>query len=486
MPALKLNEGSQRNFVQTDKKYAAYIGGLGSGKTWAGIARGLRYALQERPKGVFHAPHGVIAAATYPSLKDVIIPKLQEVMYLTGLADWEKDYRSAERELRLRNGAIIRLRSLDSPNWMRGPEYTWFFIDEGRNVSRESWKILTGRLRQQGYKRSGFVASTPNGFDWMYDLFHPESESEDKLKPDQSEWFPATSMDNPYLDDDYLDTLRANYSGRFYDQEILGQFVGIVEGGVFPDWDPRAYCVDLDFDPELPLYTGWDFGIGDPGVEVWLQVKWVAKEVRPDVFKQVPQLRILDAHSAQDWTSSDWAEHHKLVRTDRFGGRDIRASFGDPAGMARNGVSGTSVIEDLNARGVEVSPARKRAQDYSIRILNNMMADGRVLVDKKHAKRVSDAFSSHKWSIKDDVRIGVNPVHDWTSHYVDAVRYPVSMLLSLGGARDIDAAADGGESYNPTQYGWVFDQLDEEPEQWLGQSGRRRVRDFAPTIRPRS
>ena len=43
---LVLNPGAQEDFVRGDEKFSAYIGGLGSGKTWAGLARGLKYALQ--------------------------------------------------------------------------------------------------------------------------------------------------------------------------------------------------------------------------------------------------------------------------------------------------------------------------------------------------------------------------------------------------------------------------------------------------------
>ena len=71
-------------------------------------------------------------------------------------------------------GAVeILFRSLDQPNWMRGLELSWFGIDEGRHIDGEAWDILYGRLRQKNYIHRGFVCSTPNGYDWMYQKFHP-------------------------------------------------------------------------------------------------------------------------------------------------------------------------------------------------------------------------------------------------------------------------------------------------------------------------
>ena len=48
-----------------------------------------------------------------------------------------------------------------------------------------------GRLRQQEYNHAGWVCSTPNGFDWMFDFFHPDSPNQSKfpsciLKPGET------------------------------------------------------------------------------------------------------------------------------------------------------------------------------------------------------------------------------------------------------------------------------------------------------------
>jgi hypothetical protein len=484
MPSrLKLNPGAQADFVRSEAKFSAYIGGLGSGKTWAGIAKGLKYALQPKPSGVFHSPHGIIAAVSYPALRDIIIPKLQEVMYLTNLAEWERDYKKSEKELTLKNGAIIRLRSLDRPdNIIRGPEYTWAFIDEGRNVALNDWKLITGRLRQPGYQRGAWVASTPNGFDWMYQVFHPDGDVHQTEYP-EAEWYNAPMRENLYLDEDYLQMMEQSYSGRFYEQEVLGKFVGIVQGGVFPDWDPREGLVDLNYRPDLPLYTFWDFGIGDPGVCIFAQVEWKLTDPPPGMKAvKLPWLHIIGVVEAKDWPAKQWAEAYHTYLAEHFPhGTMTRADYGDPAGMQRNPSTGTSVIQDLNSAGVGIAPVPKRSQDYALRILNNMMASKRVLVDQTSAKRVSDAFASHKWKLdKDGVRVGENPVHDWTSHIVDAVRYGATVLLPFNPRSEDQVEAQ--EAFTPKMYGHVFEQLTAHPtKHWMGSRGKKRP-TFVPTI----
>lgn len=457
MPELNLNPGAQTEFVHSDAQFAAFIGGLGSGKTFAGLARGLRLCLQPKVGSQYHAPRGVVAASTYPVLNDNILPQLEAMVEQTGLANFKKDYRKATKELTLINGSVIRLRSLDRPDWMRGPEYAWFFIEEGRNCSHAAWNILTARLRQKGYKTSGFVTSTPNGYDWMWRVFHEDSPNRVK----GAVWFNAPTVQNLTLPEGYIENLRANYSGRFAEQEIEGRFIGLVEGGVFPYWDSQRFCLeaDVEYDPELPLYTGWDFGFGDLGVCEFMQVKWSEKEGSykgPRI--KTPELRVLYAIGEKEWTSADWAAAYHETLRERFGGAKTRGDYGDPAGMQRNPSTGSSIILDLNSAGVPVGPVPKRPQDYSLRILNNLMAGEKVFVRRDGAEIVSQALASHKWKLDaDGMKATRDPVHDWTSHYVDALRYAATVLLPFG-PREADAPEDD-TVYGANTYGHVFEQM---------------------------
>lgn len=439
--------------------------------------------MQQRPKEVFWGPRGLVAAASYRMLQDADLPVMEMLTTQLGLANWDKDFSKSTLTLKLKNGAEILFRTLDDFNKIRGPEFSWAFIDEGRQVNMEAWKVVIGRLRQKGYEHHAWVSSTPNGHDWMWKTFHPDSPDQWK----QARWYGAPTHDNrENLPDGYIESLEAGYEGRFYEQEILGHFVGVVEGAVFPYWDARKHLRPLAFRPELPVYTGWDFGFGDPGVDILVQIEWKPKQDSDRV--EVPWLYILDAVEAAEWTSAQWAEAHKGL-LEVWGLQGTKANFGDPAGRQRQGVTGSSYIEDLTARGVEVIPARKKPQDYSLRILNNMMAGGRVIVNSEceMGPRVAAAIAEHRWNIDvHGTRIGTTPVHDWTSHFVDALRYLATELLAMGAReREFD---DTERVFNPNQYGYVFQQLLEEPETgWLGQPERtKRPRFEVPAIQPRS
>jgi hypothetical protein len=460
-----LNKGAQESFVNSPSRYVAYIGGVGAGKTFAGIARGLKFSFQPPPPGALYGPRGVVAAVTHPVLADVVLP---EFFRMVDGTDILANYVKSEKKAYLTNGAEILFRSLDRPNWMRGLDLSWFFIDEGRHLTRSSWDVLVGRLRQGGYHHSGWVCSTPNGYDWMWELFHEDSP---KRLP-TCEWHNAPTYENKaHLPASYLEDLQISYTGKLYEQEVEGRFVGLMSGSVFPHFDTDRHLTDVPYDPTLPLYSFWDYGIGDMGVILWAQVAEVSRVVQDhatgkDVTVYVPELHIIDYEEAKDRSSSEWAEVWREWLAANVGGRTPRMNIGDPAGAHRNLVSGDSYIDALLAQGiVMVAPPRKPV-DYAIRILDQMMADDRVLVDATRCARVGAAISTYHYPTDDSGnRTGAKPVHDWTSHHTDALRYGATMLFSHFPRREKPAEP---EPPGPGTYGELFERATRRPEYWLG------------------
>jgi hypothetical protein len=320
----------------------------------------------------------------------------------------------------------------------------------------------------------------------MWRVFHPNSPNRWK----NSAWFNAPTTENRHLPREYMEALTDAYEGRFFEQEVLGRFVGAIEGAVFPYWDPEVMVVPLPYRADLPLYTGWDFGYGDAGVMVFVQVEWKEKPRlpgEPGERVKLPWLYILDATDHKEWAARDWAgAYHQRLEEFQDGPMVTAGDYGDPAGQQHNAASGTSVIEDLNSAGVPVSPVQKRPVDYALRILNNMMAGGRVLVSEDANPRVAEALSHHHWNLdRDGVKIGNAPVHDWSSHFVDALRYFATAQLSYYGIGPDDVRE---EEYKPNQYGYVFQQMLQPPERKFGggRMKRGRPRFVAPSATPRS
>ncbi len=469
-----VRHGAQKDFIETDYRYSAYIGGVGSGKTFAGVLRGILMNQQPKPPEMLYGPRGMICTATYAKMRDVVLPRFFEMVNGTGLMDVERDFSKSENKAIFRkNNAEILFRSLDNPGSIMGVELSWFFIDEGKDVTRLSWDNLVSRLRQPGYEHKGWVCSTPEGFDWMWELFHDESTN----KLPNCRWFNAPTQENAeHLDQDYLDDLEVSFSGDWYRQMVRGEFVGLLRGAVFPHWDQNKHAVAVEYDPNLPLYSFWDFGIGDPGVCEFAQIDHAPVELPDGRTQYVKTLRFLDLVEAKEWTAADWARNFHRWCDLNVEGRRPELNIGDPTGRHRTPGSGTSMMDDLAACGVTVIAAPKKPIDYGVRILDNMMAGDRVLVDKDKCARLSNAFTTHRWKLDESgTKVGEKPIHNWTSHLCDPARYGASQLLSFYPALSEKPKPQG---FNPAQLGYLLDQYDAKPEHWIGE-GEQHI-DFIP------
>lgn len=480
-----LNEGPQRAFVKSKARAAAYVGGIGSGKTFSGIVKGLEKSQAPVPVG-FSGPRGLIGASTEAVLKKVLLPQFFEIMEGTDL--WKTGKKNTswmKSELMARliancgcrdphacdHEAIIFFASLNDPDELRGMELAWYHIDEGRNTTAYAWDVLWGRLRQQGYEHQGWVVSTSNGYDWMYDLFHEQS----PRRLERAEMYTASSLSNvAHVGHDYIDALRARYHGKFFEQEVLGHFVGMTEGAVFFEWDPKVDVLDVPHRPDLPLYSEWDFGMADETVILFWQpdfVKWKPDGAKARSYLK-PLKRYIGALEFKDTEAEAAAKLFFNYCDEHFNGRRPESNVGDPAGRQRHQSSGKSTVDILEAYGVNVTPAPQRPVDYAVNILNNLMADHRVLVDATHCERLAQALSSHRWPMDPNgTRKANRPVHDWTSHYCDAVRYGTTIHIAPYLSEE---EAPRPHEYQPGTLGYITQQLldaDADTGEWLGQTG---------------
>src|SRR6185436_3861757 len=109
---------TQSSFVLDQHRWTAFVGGIGSGKSYAGAAKAMVQHLA-RP-GL-----GLVIAPTYPMLRDAT--------WRTALEVWAPVLAAAyksEMRLVLRTGHEVLFRSADDPDRLRGPNCAWAWMDE--------------------------------------------------------------------------------------------------------------------------------------------------------------------------------------------------------------------------------------------------------------------------------------------------------------------------------------------------------------------
>jgi predicted phage terminase large subunit-like protein len=211
----------QYEFAAADAPLVGFVGGRGSGKTFAGAWRILRRA---KPGG-----HYLVVAPTYPMLRDFAWPTLVELARKCCML---RRALTSRMQITLRGGAQILCRTADRPDRLRGLTVSAAWIDEASLVPREVLDVVLFTLREA--ERPSLASTfTPKGQrHWTYERFGTPGPGRYLVHAD--------TWSNPFLPQDFLDLVEREASGRLADQELRGLFVSM-EGAEWPqalwgDW----------------------------------------------------------------------------------------------------------------------------------------------------------------------------------------------------------------------------------------------------------
>lgn len=241
-------------------RFKGFSGPIGSGKSQALCQEALRLTVQNPGRT------GLIGAPTYPMLKDATQAALFEVLDGNEIP---YDFNRAENFLVLRwSKSKIMFRAVEEFERLRGSNLAWFGLDELTYTSEQAWLRLEGRLRDPKATRlCGFAVWTPKGYDWVYERFIAR-------KVEGYETVLARPFENRHLLEktpDYYERLKSSYEARFYEQEVLGQYLSMHAGKVYPAFDREGNIGEAAVDERLPLLWALDFNV-DPMCSVIAQV----------------------------------------------------------------------------------------------------------------------------------------------------------------------------------------------------------------------
>ena len=227
----------QMRFVRSAAPYPAYVGGIGSGKSFAGGAKVIS-RLGRKQVGAIFAP-------TYPMLRDSTLLGFFELLDMLNVP---YDYLKGEKTITFPNGHIILCRSLDDPDKARGPNLNYAWVDEAGYVSAKGWDVVKGRVRV-GDDYQAWITSTPKGRNWLWSEWERDATG-NEFDPTHPLWRVRTE-ENPELPKGYAEGL--GYTDTFAAQELGGEFVAF-EGLVYPGFTrDKVQRVDT---------TGWGTVLG--------------------------------------------------------------------------------------------------------------------------------------------------------------------------------------------------------------------------------
>ncbi|WP_445405090.1 terminase large subunit domain-containing protein [Acinetobacter vivianii] len=304
-----------------------------SGKTWVGCSS-LCNKAWEFPK----VPLGYFAP-TYPQIRDIFFPTIDEVAFDWGLKT--KVYET-NKEVDIYYGRQYRTtiicRSMEKPATIVGFKIGHALIDEldvmAMLKAQQSWRKIIARMR---YKQAGLlngidVATTPEGFKFTYEQFVKEANST-PAKRALYGMIQASTYDNEAnLPDDYISSLYESYPPQLISAYLKGQFVNLTSGAVYPDFDRVLNHTDEEINPNEPLLIGMDFNVLKMAAVVY-----VIREGHPRALDELVGVR--DTPTMCHLIKERFPEHDITVIPDASGQATSSKGFSesDHAILKRNG-----------------------------------------------------------------------------------------------------------------------------------------------------
>jgi len=390
-------------FINSAHRYRCFSGGVRSGKTIAGCALALKLSIQT--PGVV----GLIGAQTYRQLTDTTAKTFFDYVCPPELI---KQWNKSDNTLVLKNGSTILFRTLDDESKLRGLGLGWFYIDEGTEVKETIFKQLCYRLSEsKGGQVTGFITTNPAGKGhWIYKHFGQG------LTPD-SVLIQTTSLDNPHLDQLYLDDLNSQQGTEWYARFVLGQW-GAWSGLVYKEFDRTKHVTPLTWKPrkDYTFYRAIDWGYIDPFACLWFAETHDRQIV---VFQEHYQRERLNEHHAgvirrvlpESMVSRTYYDSARPSEAIEMRNHGLRGLV--PSKKFHNSVfAGIQAVKKLLTKETPIGP---------------------LLMIHPRCHNLLTEFESYEWKpVKGDANSKEEPL-DQFNHALDALRYFV--ITRYQGAR---------------------------------------------------
>lgn len=403
-------------FHERQERWACIVAHRRAGKTVAAINDLFRSAMRcTRPE-----PRFAYVAPFTSQAKDVAWSYLRQ--YTAPMPGAEASV--SELRVDLPNGGRIRLYGADNYNRLRGIYLDGVVLDEFADMDPRAWSEV---IRPALADRQGWAAfiGTPKGRNAFFELYERAAASPD--------WFALRlrASETGLVADQELEALKAELSADEYAREMETSFDAAIAGAYYAAAltaaEGEGRIARVVHDPALEVHAAFDLGIAD-STAIWL-AQFVGREIRLIDY-------IENSGVALDWYARALRERPYLY-----------APLILPHdAMARELGTGLSRVEILQGLGFSVRIAPRIGVADGIEAVRRLLP--RAWIDGGRCEAGLRALRDYREKSDPKRRIALGPLHDWTSHAADALRYLMTAYEEPEAARR--AAGDRRQSQ-----GWM-------------------------------
>ena len=314
------------------------------------------------------------------------------------------DINNSEMKLRLKNGSLIQVIGTDKTINV-GVNPIGCIFSEYALQDPKCWNFVRPILRENG--GWSIFNSTPRGKNHMYDLYLMAKHNPDwfcqllsvddtkVLKPRDIESERAEGMSEDLIQQEYYCSFDQGSEGSYY-AKLLNRM----------ELDGRICFVP--YDPTVSVDTYWDIGVADPTVILFVQN--IGNEIR--IINMYTNRNVGLDHYAR--ILQQYAEKFEYVYGTHWGPHDIaNKEFGSGARTR------IQIASDL---GIKFKIVPNISVADGIELARGIFP--RIWVDSEKCKFLLKCLDNYHAKFNSTMNVYSEiPVHDWSSHCMDAFRY---------------------------------------------------------------
>jgi PBSX family phage terminase large subunit len=251
----------QLRFVKSNEPHPAIVGGLGSGKSQAATMRAILTVIRE--PGINH----LIGMPTYDLIRMRMMPGVEADLQQLGIP---YSVNKTEWAIDLHGFGKIYFRSYDRPERWIAFEVAHTTLDELDTLNKEKastvWRKANERTRQHS-KHGNTIANVTTPDHGIHGFTY---EKWVKKKQKGYELIKASTLDNFYLPESYVEQIRNNYDPLLAEMYLNGEFVSLNDKKVYHQFNREQCHTDREWDKKEKLHIGLDFNIGGTTASVWV------------------------------------------------------------------------------------------------------------------------------------------------------------------------------------------------------------------------
>lgn len=400
----------QAAFLGMHCKFPAFVAGFGTGKSEVMCNSALLDSLEGGASSLI-----AMYEPTYDLVRLILAPRMEEKLQEWGV---RYKYNKSDNIIYTSNRQLgdFVLRTLDNPARIVGYESFRAKVDELDTLktehAAEAWNKIIARNRQipDTYVATSpkpvntvSVFTTPEGFRFVHDRWVVNR------KPGY-DMIQASTLSNPFLPEDYVESLRATYPGQLIEAYIDGEFVNLTSGTVYYAYKRQRNSSRETIQQGETLYIGQDFNVGKMASTVYVQRGrvWHAVAELKEMFDTPDVIRAIQDR----WQSKG---HHIVIYPDASGKN------------RKSNNASTSDIAQLQQAKFEVraKPSNPAVKDR-VAGMNKALESGMVMVNEQACPDTARCLEQQAYDKNGEPDKGGG-----SDHQNDATTYPIAYEMPV-------------------------------------------------------